>query len=486
MWAAILSGPTACSSADSLTSTSLESSLSSSSESSDGFSTSSSTLFDTSTAEDPTTTQEGETVDSGCGDGVLAQGEHCDDGNALDDDGCDADCGASMAIDVAAGTEHTCIVARSGNVYCWGANIHGALGLGHTMDLGFKEVPASIPRVETGIAAKRVVAGGNQTCVLLVDETIRCWGENYEGVLGLPGVEDIGDDELPVDMPPVDVGGAVTQISLSLVGHACVLLNTGEIRCWGRNGDGQLGLGNIDNIGDDEPPASVGPVDVGGPSIQVSAQGRRSCALLASGGVLCWGYPAGGSGHGNLDIIGDDETPASAGDIPLGRPATQVQVGGNHVCALLDDSSVRCFGWAISGALGQGNTDDIGDDESPDSIPPVPLPDPVRLLAVGAQHTCVVLSTQELYCWGGNDHAQLGHANLLDIGDDEPASAAGPVDIGKPLSTMSLGAFHTCGITKEGTLRCWGDGSFGKLGYGNQETIGDDETPASAGDVMLF
>lgn len=484
MWAVTLSGSTACSSADSTTSISLESSLSASSETSNG--PSSSTLLDTSPTENAPTTQDGETVDFGCGDGVLAQNEHCDDGNPLDDDGCDVDCRASMAIAVAAGTEHTCVVARSGNVYCWGANIHGALGLGHTMDLGFKEVPASIPRVETGIAAKQVVAGGEQTCVLLVDDTIRCWGQNVDGVLGLPGVENIGDDESPVDMPPVDVGGAVTQISLSLIGHACVLLNTGEIRCWGRNDDGQLGLGNLDTIGDNEPPASVGTVDVGGPSIQVSVQGRRSCALLASGGVRCWGYPAGGSGHGNLDIIGDNETPASAGDIPLGRPATQVQVGGNHVCVLLDDSSVRCFGLGMNGRLGQGNTDDIGDDESPDSIPPVPLPGFSRLLAVGAEHTCVVLSTQELYCWGGNDHAQLGHADLLDIGDDELPSASGPVDIGKPLSTMSLGPFHTCGITKEGMLRCWGDGSFGKLGYGNVETIGDDETPASAGDVMLF
>ena len=97
--------------------------------------------------------------------------------------------------------------------------------------------------------------------------------------------------------------------------HICALLDTGAVRCWGFGADGQLGYGNTNNIGDDEVPASAGDVDLGGTVVQIASGGFHTCALLDTGTARCWGRGADGQlGYGNIVWIGDDEVPASAGD----------------------------------------------------------------------------------------------------------------------------------------------------------------------------
>jgi alpha-tubulin suppressor-like RCC1 family protein len=93
---------------------------------------------------------------------------------------------------------------------------------------------------------------------------------------------------------------------------------------------------------------------VGGPVVQIVASMFRTCALLDTGKVRCWGRGYGGGlGYGNVESIGDDETP------------TRVDVGFLHTCVTLDTGKVRCWGRAGTGALGYGNIHDIGDDEAP-------------------------------------------------------------------------------------------------------------------------
>ena len=86
--------------------------------------------------------------------------------------------------------------------------------------------------------------------------------------------------------------------------------------------------------------------------------------------------------------------------------------------------------------------------------------------------------------WGAQ--GQLGYGNLQDIGDDEVPAAAGDVPLGEAALQISAGSNHTCALLVSGQVRCWGNGGDGRLGYGNLDTIGDDETPASAGDVPLI
>ena len=110
-------------------------------------------------------------------------------------------------------------------------------------------------------------------------------------------------------------------------------------------------------------------------------------------------------------------------------------------------------------------------------------------IAAGYQSTCAVMTSGELRCWGYNYNGQLGLPELHreeDLGDDEVPSSADPIDVGGRVVDVAIGRFHTCALLESGQVRCWGSSQGGKLGYGNDEPIGDDETPAQAGDVPLF
>ena len=105
--------------------------------------------------------------------------------------------------------------------------------------------------------------------------------------------------------------------------------------------------------------AAAGEVDTGK---------YHSCAILPDGALRCWGYGGDGAlGYGNTFTIGDDETPATAGPVDLGtgRTAVEVAAGAVHTCALLDNGAVRCFGFGGDGRLGYGTTYSIGNDVAP-------------------------------------------------------------------------------------------------------------------------
>jgi len=108
----------------------------------------------------------------------------------------------------------------------------------------------------------------------------------------------------------------------------------------------------------------------------ITAADEHTCALLDNGRVRCWGFGNSGRlGYGTTNDIGDDETPGSVGPVDLGsgRTARAITAGGAHTCALLDNGAVRCWGWGDSGRLGYGNTNTIGDDETPGTVGPVDL-----------------------------------------------------------------------------------------------------------------
>jgi alpha-tubulin suppressor-like RCC1 family protein len=323
--------------------------------------------------------------------------------------------------------------------------------------------------------------GAFHSCTSLLGGRLRCWGTR--GYIGSGNELTIGDDETPDVLADVQIGAPVMQMAASWY-HTCVLLQSGAVRCFGDGADGELGYGNLSSIGDDETPATAGNVDVGGFVVQVALGFSHTCALLDSGRVRCWGRgSAGRPGYGNTNNIGDDETPASAGDVDLGGKAVQIVAGTLHTCALLDTGKVRCWGSGGDGALGYGNTNDIGDDETPASAGDVDVGGPVIQLAAGDGATCALLAGDTVRCWGSSVHGRLGYGNTRTIGDDETPAAAGDIDVGGPVARIAMGFEHSCALLKNGAVRCWGRGSTGALGYGNTADIGDDETPASAGDV---
>jgi hypothetical protein len=216
-------------------------------------------------------------------------------------------------------------------------------------------------------------------------------------------------------------------------------------------------------------------VNVGGTVTQIAAGKHHTCALLDTGDVRCWGEGANGRlGYGNAITIGDNESPASAGSVDVGGTVTQIVAGEDHTCALLDTGSVRCWGIGASGRLGYGNTNDIGDNETPADVGDVTVGGTVTQIDAGVFHTCTLLDTGAVRCWGTGGAGRLGYGNSTTIGDDETPADAGNVDIGGAVTQIVTG-----------TVRCWGSSSNGTLGYGNNEIIGDNETPASVGDVDI-
>jgi len=100
-------------------------------------------------------------------------------------------------------------------------------------------------------------------------------------------------------------------------------------------------------------------------------------------------------------------------------------------------------------------------------------------------HSCALLSNGEARCFGSASYGVLGYGNGMRIGDDETPKSAGSVPIGAPAAALTGGQDHTCALTTNGSVRCWGYGGFGALGYGNTAWIGDDEPASAVGDVSI-
>jgi alpha-tubulin suppressor-like RCC1 family protein len=148
---------------------------------------------------------------------------------------------------------------------------------------------------------------------LLDGGSVHCWGSSFLGALGY-GTDEGQEDHS--ELAGVDVGGPVKHITSGLE-HTCALLVDGRVRCWGNGANGRLGYGNVENIGDDETPASAGDVVVGGEVLELQAGHEHTCALLAGDAVRCWGRnDLGQLGYGHTEDVGDNETPADAGDVP--------------------------------------------------------------------------------------------------------------------------------------------------------------------------
>ena len=385
---------------------------------------------------------------------------------------------------LALGEEHSCVLMDSGKVRCWGRGMSGQTGYALGAEaIGDDELPKSVGDVKLLGKVVQLTAGYTHTCALYESGDVSCWGGG-EGSLGYPNITSYGFDNTPDQAGYIDVGGKAIQIAAGFT-HSCALLESGAVRCWGRNEMGQLGYGNTTTIGDDETPATAGDVNIGGKATQITVGGGHSCALLESGAVRCWGYNAWGQlGYGNIDNIGDDETPASAGDVNVGARVLHIVANVGQTCALLESGAVRCWGQGEMGKLGYGNTDNIGDDETPVSAGDVNIGGNVVQLTAGEYHTCALMDSGAVRCWGNAKAGALGYGNANDIGDDESPTSAGDIDLGGQAVYLASGGGHNCAMLASGAVRCWGYGANGQLGYGSSENIGVANAPSSAGDVQ--
>ncbi len=376
---------------------------------------------------------------------------------------------------------HSCVGFEDGSVMCWGEG--SALGYaGEAEAIGDDETPASRGLLDAGGPVIGAAPGMAVGCLLYATNDVRCWGKGKVGLLGTGSTDDLF--VIPALAPRVALSGPAIQL-VRWDGHACALLDDGRVQCWGDNENGVLGYGNLDFVGDDELPSDVGTVPLGGPAIQVVAGQYHMCALLEGGAVRCWGgNTLGRLGLANEITIGDDETPDSVGPLEFaGPPVVQLVAGLAHTCARHENGALSCWGDNDFGQLGYPGRGTVGDDERPIDVGHPDIGGVATDIACGQEHTCAILEEGKVRCWG--DRGQLGNSTSVLYGDDEAPSESPFAQLSGPAKQISAGSRHTCALLESGDVQCWGGNGYGQLGLGSTEDVGDDESPASVGFAIL-
>jgi alpha-tubulin suppressor-like RCC1 family protein len=245
----------------------------------------------------------------------------------------------AMPLDVtwlSAGKEHTCAVASTGAVWCWGANGAQQLGDGTTM-------PRNVPTLVDlgGLSVVEVAARSAHTCARVDDGTLRCWGANGYGQLG--------DGTTAPSSPPVSVLG-ITDAREVLLGsnHSCARTADGAVWCWGDNADGRLGDGTFTSR---TRPTRVDPTSAMPAAVELAAGFQHTCARAIDGTVWCWGDNVRGQLGVPLSTFGSSRPLQVAGV----EGATELSGGDLHTCARVAGDAVLCWGADNRGQLGDGS-----------------------------------------------------------------------------------------------------------------------------------
>ncbi|CAM9282890.1 unnamed protein product [Ascophyllum nodosum] len=382
---------------------------------------------------------------------------------------------------LAVGDNHACALLDDGSVKCFGANAYGQLGYGDTTDRGkdsdtMGDDLGAVDLGGDGAAVVAMSAGSAHTCVIFEDGTLKCFGRNNRGQLGLGDTNDRGDeeDEMGEFLPAVSLGANRTAIAVSADGdRTCILLDNANVRCWGDGEYGALGSGDEDNAGEGNEIADS--VDLG--DAAVADIGGGPCAVFEDGSLSCWGKGCyGKNGQGAMDNVGDDEGEmgAALGTVPLGDDilVQAVAAGRDFVCAVLQSGGLKCWGRGEGGQLGNEGVATVGDDpdEMGDMLPFVDLGarGDVLKVSAGEQHVCAVMSAGAVKCWGRNFYGNLGLEGFRARGhkDGTMGDALPEVSLGTDRIAVALvaGGERTCAILDSGELKCWGGNSDGQLG----------------------
>jgi len=347
-----------------------------------------------------------------------------------------------QAVAIAAGTTHSCAVLAEGTVECWGDNSWGELGDGTT---SWSPRPVVVKGIDNAVAA---TAGSQDTCTLLADQTVRCWGDNVYGELG-------NGSNTPSSVP-VQVSGltGVTAIAADFgngnTQSVCAVKSDHTVWCWGRNAEGELGAGVIGG-------SSSTPVPVAGISHAVAISGglHAFCALLDNGSVSCWGA-------NNVDQLGTGQPTNQPSAVPVYPDLNGIRSvgnGGDATCAVFTSGGMRCWGYGHQGQIGNG---DVQSAHTPAHVTGITT---ATATTSGSDHECALLTGGDAQCWGDNTYGQLGSSQPV-------AYSATPTPVSglHHVAAIAARGWHTCALTSDGRVLCWGANSAGELGDGS--TVG--------------
>jgi alpha-tubulin suppressor-like RCC1 family protein len=307
-----------------------------------------------------------------------------------------------------------------------------------------------------GITFSHVSTGWNQSCADGSDDQIYCWGYDEPPQIGpLPDPPNY-PSPVPVIAPAGITLRDVSVGSLVFCALGSGLGKSGQGYCWGEEFYGELGDGRRDAIYYHGPRSVIMPAGVSFASIRTGV--RHTCAVATDGRAFCWGQGPNGE-LGNGTYTAQVDTPVAV-TLPLGVTLASIDPGWDHTCAVGTDQKVYCWGSDLFGQLGNGPAVTTAQPTPVEVVMPPSVA--FTAVTVGAAHSCALTTDGRIYCWGSGGAGELGTGSL---GDSQPS----PVELTQPAGVTFTGvsAFHhhTC-ATSTGPTYCWGDNGKRRLGDG--------------------
>ena len=341
--------------------------------------------------------------------------------------------------DLSAGVYHTCGIKNNGTLWCWGAGISGQLGAGNTTSY-----PSPTRESSTATNWHSVGAGGSHTCAIKTDGSLWCWGLNGNGQLGTGNTN-------PQTNPTRESSNAENWRSVTVGNnHSCAIKTDGSLWCWGTGFNGQLGTGNTSQQNN---PTRESSNAVNW--LTASAGSDHTCAVKNDGSLWCWGTGSNGQlGTGNTN---QQLNPTRESSNATNWHTVSSAPGASHACAVKTDGSLWCWGYNGNGALGTGNTNQ-------QLNPAREFSNAIdwHSINIGGSHSCAIKTDGSLWCWGHSGYGQLGtgNTNQQSLPTRESSNTAN-------WASVKATGEHTCAIRTDGSLWCWGNGAYGRLGTGN-------------------
>ena len=363
----------------------------------------------------------------------------------------------SILSQINMGGFHSCSVTASGNVKCWGFGGDGQLGNGQTVDQNHPVLVVDENNTPLSDIIQ-VSAGGRHSCAVSSSGNVKCWGKGINGQLGNNEMLNNNHPVLVMDGEESDTPlSDIVQVSVGNE-HTCVLTGSGNVKCWGMGANGQLGNNQIINKNHpvfvmDGKGSKIPLADI----VQISMGYNHACAVTDSGNVKCWGSRKDSIPYPVLVMNGkENKTPLSK--------IVQISSGLFHNCALTRSGTVKCWG--------EKNELEVGYRAGNISYPSLirdKKGNPLKGIAqvdVGDLHSCLLTNLGNVKCWGlrvflGNGHKEDAHPDErhpVFVMDESNTLLEGIIQI-------NAGSTHNCALAGSGNMKCWGNGSYGRLGY---------------------
>jgi alpha-tubulin suppressor-like RCC1 family protein len=406
----------------------------------------------------------------GCGSPKAAPTHHAATHPSRGDrssDGGGATASGSMA-DAAADAEAEATASRSLDAK---AATAGDLGTA-LVDMGEGDAMVATEPPDTTVhplAVASLAAGYAHACAVSTSGALYCWGQNGFGQLGLG---DTDDRSTPQRVGTQTDWTAVTTGRF----HSCGI-RAAQLFCWGSNGFGQASGGDPGSLLAPEPVVSAVAAWT-----SISAGDWHTCGLDDLGHAYCWGYDllgrvGNGKGLGDMNDPGEAVTTPTA--IDTAAKYIAIDAGAAHSCGVRDDGSLACWGVGDRGQVGTDATDMclLNNVTTACSLQPRVVAASVAFTRVsaGGEHSCAITRDDELYCFGANDFGQLGTSDTQ--------STSSPQALAGDFVRVSAGGTHTCAVRSNGRLACFGNGESDQLGFTAASAPAPTDVPTDSGVV---